>query len=142
MAFGKRPDIEMLTSVPLFAACTRQELKKIASLAERMDVGEGTALTTEGAIEHEFYVIADGTAKVSIQGRKRGSLGPGDFFGELALLDPGPRAATVTAEGPMTVYQLGSDEFRRLLIEVPYLTRNILRGVAHRMKEMSKRPVL
>jgi CRP/FNR family transcriptional regulator, cyclic AMP receptor protein len=99
-----------------------------------MTVPEGTAVTMEGEHDHAFYVIAEGDAEVSIHGKHVAMLRPGEFFGEMALLDPARRVATVTATSPLTLYRVEGEDFRRLLIDVPFITRSILRGLAHRLR--------
>ena len=130
--------IELLSSVPLFSACTRKELRHIASLADRVDVEAGHVLTREGELGHEFFAIAEGTAKVSSKGRKLATLGPGDFFGEMSLLDQHPRTATVTAETPMSLYVVGAADFNRLLDDVPFVARKMLKGLAGRLRGATK----
>src|SRR4029079_15029513 len=96
-------------------------------------VESGHVLVHEGARESQFYLVVDGQAKVT-RGRKTvATLGPGEYFGELALLDPGPRNATVTAVSDMEVLELGSREFGGLLEEVPGIARKLLAGLARRL---------
>ena len=129
--------IDLLADIPLFSACTKKELSKIASLADQVSVDNGTEVTTEGARGWEFFVIADGAAGVYVGGRKIDELRRGDFFGEMALLDQGPRSATVKALGPMSLYVIGAKEFRRLLDEVPFVSRRILQGMAKRLRGLA-----
>ncbi len=130
--------IELLSSVPLFSACTRKELRRIASLADRVDVEAGHVLTTEGEIGHEFFAIAEGTAKVTSKGRKLAIIGPGEFFGEMSLLDQQPRSATVTADTPMSLYVVGAADFGLLLDDVPFVARKLLKSLAGRLRDVSK----
>lgn len=137
---GKDRKIDLMKRVSLFSACSDRELRKIASIADSVEIEEGAVVAREGKPGLEFFVIANGKARVSI-GRKRvATLGPGDFFGEMALLDQGPRAATVTADTPLTVYVLDSRSFSSMLEDVPTVARKILRGVAHRLREAEKAP--
>jgi len=131
---------EMLAKVLLFSGCNRKELNHIASLATEVDVPEGKVLAKEGAPGREFYVILDGKATVSIGGRQVAMLGPSDFFGEMALLDQGPRVATVTAETPMEVAVLDPREFATLVEEHPGVARKILRVLAQRLRESEHAP--
>ena len=131
---------EVLAKVLLFSGCNRKELGQIASLATEIDVPEGKVLAKEGAPGREFYVILDGKAKVSIGGRQVAMLGPSDFFGEMALLDQGPRVATVVAETPMEVAVLDPREFSTLVEEHPGVARKILKVMAQRLRESEHAP--
>ncbi len=132
--------LQLIADVPMFSACTKQEIKRIASLANRVEVPAGQPLTKEGDRSKEFFIIAEGEANVTVRGDRVATLGAGDFFGETALLDPGPRTATVTADTPMVVYKVEGEDFRSLLIDVPFIARNILRGIARRMRELTEAP--
>jgi CRP/FNR family cyclic AMP-dependent transcriptional regulator len=132
--------LQLIADVPMFSACTKQEIKRIASLANRVEIPAGQPLTKEGERGKEFFIIAEGEAKVTVRGDRVATLGPGEFFGETALLDPGPRTATVTADAPMVVYKVEGEDFRSLLIDVPFIARNILRGIARRMRELTEAP--
>jgi CRP/FNR family cyclic AMP-dependent transcriptional regulator len=132
--------LQLIADVPMFSACTKQEIKRIASLANRVEIPAGQSLTKEGERGKEFFIIAEGEAKVTVRGDRVATLGPGEFFGETALLDPGPRTATVSADSPMVVYKVEGEDFRSLLIDVPFIARNILRGIARRMRELTEAP--
>lgn len=136
----KNQKIDLLKKVWLFSACSDKELKHIASLADQVDVEKGDVLTTEGKLGVDFFVIAEGKAKVTIRNKKVANLGGGDFFGEMALLDQGPRAATVTAETPMTLLVLGARSFAELIDSTPTVSRKLLKGVAQRLREVEKAP--
>src|SRR5689334_1755612 len=117
---------ELLAQVPLFSACTHKELALVAKLADREAIRSGSVLVAEGEAGRDFFVIAEGDAAVTLRGDHIASLGPGDFFGEMSLLDLGPRAATVKAETDMVVYAIDRSDFNRLLDEVPFVGRKIL----------------
>ena len=133
--------IDHLAQVPLFSACSRKDLGTVARRADDVSVDAGKQLVTEGTAGHEFFVIMEGTARVSRNGRKVAELGPGDAFGELALLDKAPRNATVTAETPMKLVVLGQREFAGILDEVPGFARKLLAGMAHRLREADAKSV-
>jgi CRP/FNR family cyclic AMP-dependent transcriptional regulator len=133
--------IDHLAQVPLFSACSRKDLGLVARRADDVAVDAGKQLVAEGAAGHEFFVIMEGTAKVTRNGRKVAELGPGDAFGELALLDKAPRNATVTAETPMKLVVLGQREFAGILDEVPGFARKLLAGMAHRLREADAKGV-
>jgi CRP-like cAMP-binding protein len=126
---------EHLASVPLFSACSKKELATVARRAEDVSVEPGKVLVREGAAGAEFFVIVEGTAEVSRHGHKVAELGPGAFFGDLALLDKAPRNATVTAVTPMELVVLGQREFAGIIDEVPGFAHKLLAGLAHRLRQ-------
>lgn len=128
------PNIERLRSVPLFSACTDEELKVISSSTTEVHARAGDVLAREGRIGREFVVIVEGTAKVSVADREVAVLGPGDFFGEIALLDNGPRTATVIAETDLVADVSSQQEFAKLMEGAPTLARKLLVGVAGRLR--------
>lgn len=133
--------LQHLSTVPLFAACSKKELGLISRRAEQLSIEPGRIITTEGTPGHEFFVILEGSATVSKGGRKVASLGVGDYFGELALLDRAPRNATVTATTELEVVVLGQREFSGLLDDVPGLAHKLLIGMARRLREADAKRV-
>lgn len=133
--------IDHLAQVPLFSACSRKDLQQVAKRAEDVNVEPGKVLVSEGAAGHEFFVIVDGTAKVSRHGQAVATLGPGQFFGDLALLDHAPRNATVTAESPMELVVLGQREFSGLIDDVPGFAAKLLAGLAQRLRAADSQSV-
>jgi CRP/FNR family transcriptional regulator, cyclic AMP receptor protein len=129
--------IESMARIPMFTACTKRELQAISKLTTQQTVAAGRELTKEGQGGSEFAIILEGTAVATRKGREIARLGPGDYYGEIALLDPGVRTATVTAETPMTLAVLTPSEFTQALDEVPTLAHKILRGLARRIHELS-----
>lgn len=134
----KRSATELLREVALFSGCTAKELSKIARLTTQIELPAGSILAKEGKPGFECFVIADGKAKVTLRGRKLAILGPGDIVGEMALLDSGPRAATVVAEDDMKVYVLDPREFATMLDETPWVGRKILKAMAQRLRNAEK----
>ncbi len=132
---ARRSALEELAQVPLFSACSKKELQLIARRAEHVDVPAGKVLVREGAAGAEFFVIVEGTAEVSRHGKRVATLGPGAFFGDLALLDRAPRNATVTAKTPMQLMVLGQREFAAMIDDVPGFAHKLLTGLAHRLRE-------
>ena len=131
-----RSDIDQtLASIPIFSECSKKELKAISKLVTPVQVHAGKTLVTEGDPGREFMIIASGKATVRRNGRKVASLGPGDFFGELAVLAGVPRTATVVADTDMTVEALNRAEFSALLDESPALAKKILLGAVKRLYE-------
>jgi CRP/FNR family transcriptional regulator, cyclic AMP receptor protein len=133
--------IDHLAQVPLFSACSKKDLQLVAKRAEDVKVDTGKILVNEGATGTEFFVVIDGKASVSKRGQKVAELGPGGFFGELALLDKAPRNATVTAETPMELVVLGQREFAGLIDDVPEFAHKLLAGLARRLRQADSQTV-
>ena len=129
-----------LAEVPLLEGCTRSQLKAVARISEVREVPPGTVLTRAGEPGEEFFLLMDGKARVDVSPRKRVTLSPGDFFGEMSLLDGGPRSATVTAETAVRVLVIRRRDFARLLREVPELTRAILAALSRRLRQAEQAP--
>jgi CRP/FNR family transcriptional regulator, cyclic AMP receptor protein len=123
-----------LAAVPLFSACSKRDLQIVARHTEVVEVPVGTEVVAEGGQGDAFFFILGGEAVVRRRGRKVATLGPGQFFGELALLDPAPRDATVMATSPLTVGVLGARVFRAIVREVPAMSEKLLRGMAQRLR--------
>jgi len=107
--------VELLKRVPLFSDLDRKELERVANSMKERIFGAGETVTAEGQSGVGFFVIADGEAKVTVGGQERRRLGPGDYFGEVALLNESSRTATITAESDLKCYGLTSWEFRPLV---------------------------
>ena len=133
------PYIEHLTRVPLFSACSKEELRRLARRTTDIPVPAGRVLVKEGEPGREFFVIVNGSATVSRNGKAVCKLGPGDYFGELALLVDTPRNATVTAAAPMEAIVLARAEFDAALAEAPRMTRKLMAGMARRLTELDSR---
>jgi CRP/FNR family cyclic AMP-dependent transcriptional regulator len=125
--------VEMISHVPLFATCSKTELRKIASLADEIDLPAGTRLTKEGASGKEFVVIVKGGADVVRRGKKLRSLGNGDFLGEIALITGTPRTATVTTTEPTRALVIAAPAFRTLLRNTPSMQLKVLDALASRL---------
>ena len=138
----KRKDekIELLRNVALFRACNDKELAHIAALCDVVQMDEGTVLCEEGKVGGEFFVVADGKATATLRSQLLATFGPGSFFGEMSLLDHGPRAATVTATSPMHLLVLDPRSFMQLLDDAPSVSRKIMRVLAERLREAEKAP--
>jgi len=130
-----------LSNVRLFSALSNRELVRIGRVAEQVKVPAGKVVVQEGSSGHEFFLILEGQATVRRNGRKVATLGPGQYFGELALLDRAPRNATVEADTAMTLIVVGQREFSGLLDEIPGLAHKILRSMATRLREADARAV-
>jgi len=126
--------IERLEEVNLLEGCTRRQLRAIAKISEVIEVPAGTVLARLGHPGEEFFVILDGNARVDVSARKRSRLGPGQYFGEMSLLDGGPRSATVVAETPLRLLVIKRRDFSTLLREATDLTQNLLVTLSHRVR--------
>jgi CRP/FNR family transcriptional regulator, cyclic AMP receptor protein len=135
----KKDYLDHLARVPMFSACAKKDLELISKQADEVTFEPGEALMTEGATGREFFVIMDGAAEVSRSGRRLGTIGAGDFVGELALLDRAPRNATVTAATKVTALVLGQREFNGVLASVPAMTHKLLVGMARRLHDLDAR---
>ena len=127
--------LDHLAQVPLFSTCSRKDLQKLGKASDEIAVKGGKVLVEEGKPGHEFFLIEDGTAEVRRKNRKVATLGRGQFFGELSLLDRGPRSATVIANTDMTLVVLGQREFLGVIDEVPAMAHKLLAALAGRLRE-------
>jgi len=123
-------DPEVLKRVDLFSALEDKEAKKIAPLFKERHFSAGETMAEEGSHGVGFFVIESGTAKVTVRGEDRTTLGPGSHFGEIALLDDGARTATVTAESDVKAHVLIAWDFRPLVKEDPDLAWGLLQSLA------------
>lgn len=124
--------------MPLLEGIDEAELVRIAPLPDEIEVAAGAVLTEEGTTGGEFYIIVTGTATVSRQGHKLATLGPGSFFGEVAVLTHGLRTATVTADVPMRLLRLDERRFRTLLSTAPTVSQKLMEGLAERLKDANE----
>ncbi len=126
--------IDRLREASLFSNCTKDELRSIASLTTMKDVSPGMVLAEQGKPGREFFVVADGSATASRNGEWLAQLGPGSFFGELALLDGGERTATVVADTEMTLLVLSRREFKTLQFTAPSVAYKMLVELGMRLR--------
>jgi len=132
--------IERLSSVALFSGCSKRELQAIAGAVKEVSRPAGDVLATEGEKGVGFFLILDGTAMVVVNDRARRKMGPGDVFGEIALLDGGPRSATVVAESPVRMLGLTAWVFKGLVEQNPSIALKLLEVVAGRLRAASSSP--
>jgi len=130
-----RPQALDLKTIWLFSSCTGSELRKIRGSLDEIVVPKGKVLVEEGRIGLEFFLIVAGEAAVTRNGRRVATLGAGDHFGELALLDRRPRSATVVSETDLDVLVLSQRQFNGLLQSVPTIARKMLAAMANRLRE-------
>jgi CRP-like cAMP-binding protein len=121
--------------IPLFALLSEKDQRKVAQLADEVDVQAGTHLVDEGKFAHEFFVIEDGEAEVVHDGKTVATLGPGDFFGEIALLAAERRNASVIAKTPMKLVVIFGPNFRSLEAELPEVHERVQEAIKARTRE-------
>ena len=127
--------IERLKEVPLFEECSQRQLRSVARIARGFDVAAGTVLTRAGEPGDEFFLIIDGTARADVSTDRHVLLHPGEFFGEMSLLDGGPRSATVVADTAVRLLVISRRHFSVLLKEVPGLTQTLLTTLSRRVRQ-------
>lgn len=146
MVEGRRPIANLLARVDLFAGLSRTDLSRIAGLSEERIYREGQVVVKAGDPGKAFYVITNGKVKVvrgkTASGKKEASLGKGEFFGELSLLDGEARTRTVVAETPLETIRIERSEFRKLLRKEPDLAIRLLEGMARRTRKILATPAL
>ena len=135
---GTKEVVSQLEKVPLFSDCSQRELATISRAVKDVDHPAGTVIAREGEPGLGLFVISDGTADVTIGGKKKATLGRGDFFGEIALLDGGPRTATVTANTDVKLLGLTEWVFRGLMQEHPSIALKTLQQMAGRLRTATK----
>ena len=134
MPLTKNEKIELLRRIPLFAECTKAELVEVAISADEREATSGQVLTQEGQRGREFFMLVTGAVAVTRSGRKLADLGPGDWFGEIAILTYKPRTATVTATSPVRLLVISDRAFRRVVETTPRIALKVLRNVAERLE--------
>jgi len=133
------PALELLERVPLFADFDRHDLERLARSFKERTFDAGSTVAGEGKTGAGFFVIESGEATVSVRGEERGKLGPGDHFGEIALIDDGARSATVTADSDLRCYGLTSWEFRPLVESNASIAWKLLETMAKRLRAAQER---
>jgi CRP-like cAMP-binding protein len=136
MEHGKTED--WLEQVPLFRGLSKKQLRLVSSLATRLSEPAGTVLTQEGHVGQEFIIVLEGEIEVRKGDRVVATRGPGNYVGEIALLDNRPRTATVVAKTPVVIEVIGRREFHGLLAETPELSTEIMATVGQRLAELEE----
>ncbi len=134
-----RPAPAAIAKIPLFADLEPRELRRIADSFKERQFAAGDTVSTEGASGAGFFVIGEGTATVTIRGEKRGSLGPGEYFGEIALIDEGARTATLVAETDMTCYGMTFWEFRPIVESDTRIAWKLLQALVRKLRAAEAR---
>jgi CRP/FNR family transcriptional regulator, cyclic AMP receptor protein len=134
--------IELLEQIPLFEGLPRDELELLASSFKERHFSAGDSVALEGEGGVGFFVISDGTASVEVHGEKRGQLAPGDYFGEVALIDEhARRTATITAETDLTCYGLTAWQFRPIVETNAQVAWRLLQVMAKRLREAEQQQI-
>jgi len=119
--------------IPVFRHLSQSELERVSGWLQRFSIPEGDLLVREGAAAHEFFLIEDGEAAVLEDGERVAVLGPGDFFGEIGLVETGRRTASVVAVTPMDVIVMYGPEFERMKVELPTVADQIQAAIRSRL---------
>ena len=130
--------MDRLEEVPMFRDCSRRQLRAVARITAVFDAPAGTVLTRVGEPGEEFFLIVAGSATVEVSPRKRVPLKPGDYFGEMSLLDGEPRSATVVAETPVRLLVISRRNFSTLLNEVPGMIQSLLATLSRRVRQAER----
>ena len=128
--------LELLKRVPLLEGLGGREIEEVGRLAEEVDVDSGHVLMREGGTASEFFVIVDGSVRIERNGATLATLGAGDFLGEIALVDDGPRTATATTESPAKLLVVGHREFHSLMDQFPSIQTCVLQALARRVRNL------
>ncbi|MEO5577410.1 MAG: cyclic nucleotide-binding domain-containing protein [Gaiellaceae bacterium] len=138
MKLGDNSKIDLIKGVPLFSGASKAELAAIAAIADEVDLPAGKTLIQEGDSGREFFVLIAGAADVTQGGKKIGRMmGPGDFFGEIALISKAPRTATITTTSPVRALVITDRAFRQLLEHSPSIQIAVLTALAERLAPTS-----
>jgi CRP-like cAMP-binding protein len=136
---SRRAQVNLLSGVELFAGLTKKEAGFVLQFMRDYDYPAGKVIVEEGEAGGRFHLIVSGTAVVTRRGRRIRRLGPGDSFGDIALIDGGPRSATVAAETPVSTLSLAVWNFKATLLENPSITYKLLLALCKRLRDAESR---
>lgn len=128
--------LELLQRIPLFAGMNRHQIERLGMLAEEIDVPAGKVLMRQGESGDDMMVIVSGQVGIERDGERLNTLGPGDFFGEIAIIERGLRTATVSAESPTLLLVVNHRDFHSLMQEFPEVAVQVLTTLAHRVRRL------
>ncbi|HEX2193640.1 MAG TPA: cyclic nucleotide-binding domain-containing protein [Candidatus Limnocylindria bacterium] len=128
--------LDLLHRVPLFSSFDRRRLERLGQLADEVDVPAGKVLMRQGETGSDMMVLVRGSVSVERDGRRLNTLGAGDFFGEIALVDGGPRTATVTTEEPSSVLVISHRDFHSMMEEFPEVASQVMNALANRVRHL------
>ena len=138
MAASTQDKVEAIKKVPLFKGADQNQVQLIAMQADEVQVQPGMSLATQGGKGDELMIVLEGRAEVTRDGKHLADLGAGDFFGEISLLDAGPRMATVTASSPMRTLVIHRENFQSIQETTPGLSDVIVIELASRLRDLSE----
>ncbi|HET9497158.1 MAG TPA: cyclic nucleotide-binding domain-containing protein [Candidatus Limnocylindria bacterium] len=133
MADAKR---DLIKSVPLFATCDNRELERLGMLVDEVSLPAGRVLFNQGDHASELFIVVEGKVRVDRNGANIATRGPGEFFGEMALVSEGTRMATATCETDCRFFVLGHREFHSLMDEFPTMKMRVLETLAERVRSL------
>jgi CRP/FNR family transcriptional regulator, cyclic AMP receptor protein len=134
--------VDFLGNVPLFSGLTKKELRAVHAQTKEVTFKPGSVIMAEGDKGGRFYLLLEGTAVIEIGGRRILEAGPGDHFGEISLLDGGPRTATIVAETPVRALSLASFNFRPLVAGNPQIAYKLLVEACRRLRAAENEPTM
>jgi CRP-like cAMP-binding protein len=129
-------DEKRLESIPLFAGLSRKERRSVAQRADEVDLEAGREIVREGEFPYEFFAIEEGTAEVKRGDQHLAELGPGDFFGEMGLIENAPRNASVVTRSPLTAVVMTGSAFRQIDRELPEVSKKIRKAIDERCRHL------
>ena len=135
---SKKQQLESLSTVALFSACSKKELEKVARATDDITMTAGTVIIDQGQTGREAFVIVAGDVTVKRNNRKVATLGPGSVVGELSLLDNGPRTASVVCDTDCTLLVIDHRRFRGVVEEIPAIAHKLLGSLAGRIRELDR----
>lgn len=130
-------DEARLKSIPLFSSLSKRELREVAQHTDEVDIPAGKALMTQGETAYEFFVIEDGTAEVTADGRTVAELGPGDFLGEMGAIGHAKRSASVVAKSPMILIVMTDRDLRHIERELPSVHEQLSKAIEERTASLA-----
>ena len=133
MRLRKSTKVDLIGKVPLFAGCSKRELSRIAAITDELGVRKGNTLIREGERGREFFVIVEGTVRVTRGSRKLRDMGPGDWAGEIALIADSPRTATVVTTSPCRLLVVTDRAFKAVIEETPSIALKLMQALGDRL---------
>lgn len=128
--------LDLLRRIPLFSGFDRRRMERLGMLADEVDVPAGKVLMRQGESGSDMMIVVRGSVGVERGGKRLNTLGPGDFFGEIALVDGGPRTATITAEEPTTLLVISHRDFHSMMDEFPDVAAQVMNALANRVRHL------